>query len=260
VGHTKIHSSAIVDSDAILDDGVEIGAFAIIGPKVSIAAQTKIGPHAVIDGKTKIGKNNLISAFSSIGSRPQDLKFKGEETTLEIGDGNMFREYSNVSLGTAGGGGRTVIGNHNLFMVNTHVAHDCNIGNHVIVANCVALAGHVEVGDGAVLGGMAAVHQFCRIGKYSMTAGGAMVTQDVVPYGMVHGDRARVNGLNIIGLRRLGVKPDDLKSIKEMYRLVFDANLTVEDAVKKIEDTLPDSTYRTEWIEFLRRGERGLCR
>lgn len=257
---TNIHATAIVAKGAEIGAGVEIGPYSVIGAHVRIGAGTRIGAHVVIEGRTTMGERNLISSFSSIGSRPQDLKFKGEDTALEIGDDNMLREYCNVSLGTEGGGGKTVIGHKNLFMVYTHVAHDCVVGNQVIAANCVALAGHVEVQDGAVLGGLSAVHQFCRVGRLSMTAGGAMVTQDIVPYGMVHGDRARINGLNVVGLRRLGVKNDELKAIKDMYRLVFDENLTLEDAIAKIEQDVADSTYRSEWLAFLRKGERGLCR
>lgn len=257
---SKIHQSALVHPEASVDSSVEIGPFAVVGPKVKIGAGTKIGAHAVIEGRTTIGERNLISSFASIGSQPQDLKYRGEDTTLVIGNDNMFREYCNVSLGTEGGGGKTIIGDKNLFMVFTHVAHDCVIGNHVIVANNVALAGHVEVGDGAVFGGLAAVHQFCRVGKYSMTAGGSMVTQDIVPYGMVHGDRARINGLNVVGIRRLGIKNDDLRAIKEMYHIVFEENLTLEDAMKKIEASVAVSPYREEWLTFLRQGERGICR
>lgn len=256
----KIHPSAVIDPRAKIDPNAEIGPSVVIGPHVSIGPDTIVGAHAVIEGHTTIGARNLISSFASIGSRPQDLKYKGEETTLTIGDDNMFREYCNVSIGTEGGGGRTVIGNKNLFMVFTHVAHDCIIGNNVIVANNVALAGHVEVGDGAVFGGLAAVHQFCRIGKYSMSAGGSMVTQDVVPYGMVHGDRARISGLNVVGLRRLGLKAEEMRGLKDMYRLVFEESLTLEDALVRIEKDVPASVYKEEWLQFLRHGERGICR
>ncbi len=257
---TQIHPTAIVNKGAHIGVGVDIGPYAVIGSKVVIGDGCTIGAHGVIEGRTSIGRDNLISAFASIGSRPQDLKYKNEDTELVIGDRNMFREYCNVSLGTEGGGGRTVIGDSGLFMVYTHVAHDCRIGNNVIVANGVALAGHVEVGDGAVLGGLSAVHQFCRVGRLSMTAGGAMVTQDIVPYGMVHGDRARINGLNVIGLRRLGVKAEEMRAIKDMYRLVFEENLTLDTAVSRIRDEIADSVYKSDWLAFLAKGERGLCR
>ena len=256
----RIHSSAIIKSGAQLANDVEIGPYAVIGAHVQIGVGTKVGSHAVIEGRTSIGERNLISAFASIGSRPQDLKYRGEDTALVIGNDNMFREYSNVSLGTEGGGGKTVIGNHNLFMVYTHVAHDCVVGSHVIAANAVGLAGHVEVGDGAVLGAMSAFHQFCRVGAYSMTAGGAMVSQDVIPYGMVHGDRAKINGLNVVGLRRLGISAEDLRALKDMYRLLFDENLTQDDAQARIKSEIAESKYRSAWLTFLAHGGRGLCR
>jgi UDP-N-acetylglucosamine acyltransferase len=257
---TTIHPTAIVESGAYLGSGVKVGAYSIVGSKAVIGDRTEINSHVVISGRTIIGKDNLISSFGSIGSRPQDLKFKGEDTELVIGDNNMFREYCNVSLGTAGGGGKTLIGDNNLFMVYTHVAHDCMIGNHVIAANCVAMAGHVSVDDGAVLGGLSAVHQFCRVGKLAMIAGGAMVTQDVVPYGMVHGDRARINGLNVVGLRRLGLKNSELQGIKAMYHLVFDSSLTLDDALSRIAKEVEESEYRKVWLDFLKNSERGLCR
>jgi UDP-N-acetylglucosamine acyltransferase len=257
---TTIHPTAIVESGAYLGLGVKVGAYSIVGSKAVIGDRTEINSHVVISGRTIIGKDNLISSFGSIGSRPQDLKFKGEDTELVIGDNNMFREYCNVSLGTAGGGGKTIIGDNNLFMVYTHVAHDCMIGNHVIAANCVAMAGHVSVDDGAVLGGLSAVHQFCRVGKLAMIAGGAMVTQDVVPYGMVHGDRARINGLNVVGLRRLGLKNSELQGIKAMYHLVFDSSLTLDDALSRIAKEVEESEYRKVWLDFLKNSERGLCR
>ena len=256
---TTIHPTAIVESGAYLGLGVKVGAYSIVGSKAVIGDRTEINSHVVISGRTIIGKDNLISSFGSIGSRPQDLKFKGEDTELVIGDNNMFREYCNVSLGTAGGGGKTLIGDNNLFMVYTHVAHDCMIGNHVIAANCVAMAGHVSVDDGAVLGGLSAVHQFCRVGKLAMIAGGAMVTQDVVPYGMVHGDRARINGLNVV-LRRLGLKNSELQGIKAMYHLVFDSSLTLDDALSRIAKEVEESEYRKVWLDFLKNSERGLCR
>jgi UDP-N-acetylglucosamine acyltransferase len=256
----QIHPTAIVETGAKLGVGVKIGPYSIIGKNVEIGDGCDIQQYVVFSGRVKVGTNNLFSAFGSVGSRPQDLKFKGEDTELIIGDNNMFREYCNLSLGTEGGGGKTVIGNDNLFMVYTHVAHDCIVGNRAIAANCVALAGHVHVGDGAVLGGLSAVHQFCRVGTLAMVAGGAMVTQDVVPYGMVHGDRARINGLNVVGLRRLGVKNSDLQGIKAMYHLVFDSNLTLEDAISRINVDVPESEYRKAWLDFLAKGDRGLCR
>jgi UDP-N-acetylglucosamine acyltransferase len=259
-GETRIHPSAIVENGAQLGVGVNIGPYSIVSRHAVIGDGTDIQSHVVVSGRVRLGKNNLISSFSSIGSRPQDLKYKGEDTELIVGDNNMFREYCNLSLGTEGGGGKTIIGNDNLFMVYTHVAHDCIVGNRVIAANSVALAGHVEVNDGAVLGGLSAVHQFCRVGRLAMIAAGSMVTQDVVPYGMVHGDRARINGLNVVGLRRLGIKNTELQSIKAMYHLVFDSSLTLDDAVSRIAKEVDENSYRKVWLDFLSKSERGLCR
>ncbi len=256
----KIHETAVVSSRAELDGDIEIGPFAVIEDQVKIASGTKVGPHAVISGRTRIGKNNLISAFASIGSRPQDLKYNNEDTELHIEDNNMFREYCNVSLGTVTGDNVTKIGSHNLFMVYTHVAHDCEIGDHTILANGVALAGHVRVHDKAVLGGLSAVHQFCRIGSFAMIAGGAMVTQDVAPYCMVHGDRAQLSGLNVVGLRRMSLTPEEVSSIKEMYRLTFSSNLKLDDAIEKIKSDVSDSEYRAQFLLFLSTSSRGLCR
>jgi UDP-N-acetylglucosamine acyltransferase len=259
-GDTVIHPTAIIEPGAQLGVGVKIGPYSIIGRDVVLGDGSNIHSHVVMTGRVRLGKNNLISSFSSVGSRPQDLKYKGEDTELIIGDNNMFREYCNLSLGTEGGGGKTIIGDDNLFMVYTHVAHDCIVGNRVIAANSVALAGHVEVNDGAVLGGLSAVHQFCRVGRLAMIAAGSMVTQDVVPYGMVHGDRARINGLNVVGLRRLGIKNADLQAIKSMYHLVFDSSLTLDDAVSRIAKDVEESEYRKVWLDFLSKSERGLCR
>jgi len=257
---TKIHPSAIIEPGAEIGSGVSIGPYCVIGSKVQIGDNCQIHSHVVMSGRVKLGRNNLVSSFASVGSRPQDLKYRGEDSELLIGDNNMFREYCNLSLGTDGGGGKTVIGNDNLFMVHTHVAHDCQVGHKVIAANCVALAGHAVIDDGAVLGGLSAVHQFCRVGRLSMIAAGAMVTQDVVPYGMVHGDRARINGLNVVELRRHGVKNSDLQAIKAMYHLVFDSSLTLDDAISKIRKEVEDSEYRRVWLDFLKDSERGLCR
>lgn len=257
---TKIHPTAIIETGAELGVGVTVGAYSIIGAHAQIGDNCQINSHVVISGRVKLGEKNLISSFASLGSRPQDLKYKGEDTELLIGDSNMFREYCNISLGTDGGGGKTVIGSDNLFMVYTHVAHDSQVGNRVIAANCVAIAGHAVIDDGAVLGGLSAVHQFCRVGRLAMIAAGAMVTQDVVPYGMVQGDRARINGLNVVGLRRLGVKNSDLQAIKSMYHLVFDSSLTLDDAIVRIKKDVEDSEYRRVWLEFLKDSERGLCR
>jgi len=255
-----IHPSAVISPGAEIAKNVGIGAFAVIGPKVKLSEGVRVGAHAVVDGRTTIGPRTRISPFASIGSIPQDLKYHGEDAELIIGAENQFREYCNVSIGTEGGGGKTVIGSRNLFMVYTHIAHDCVIGDDCIAANGVAMAGHVHVGDRAVLGGLSAIHQFCRIGTMAMIAGGAMVSQDVPPFTMVHGNRAVPNGLNAIGIKRAGLGTEGLAGIKNMYRLLYSENLTVEDAVTLILAEVPAAPWRDVFVEFLRKSERGVCR
>ena len=256
----SIHPTALIHKGAEFGVGVNIGPYAVIGPNVKLHDEVEIGPHCVVDRKVTIGARTKVSSFASIGALPQDLKYRGEDTELVIGVDNLFREYSNISIGTEGGGGRTTIGDRNLFMVYTHVAHDSVIGNSCIFANSVAIAGHVHVDDFSVLGGLSAVHQFCRIGSMAMIAGGAMVVQDVPPYCMVQGDRATPNGLNVVGLRRAGCKPEELTAIKSMYRMLYNENLTVEDAIIRMEADLPASHWRAKFVEFLQKSERGVCR
>src|SRR6056297_2806485 len=216
-----IHSTALIAPGAKLDPSVEVGPYAVIGEHVSIGPGTTVGPHTVIEGHTRIGENNQIFQFASVGAIPQDLKFHGETSYLEIGDGNKIREFVTIHLGTEDGGGTTRIGNNNLFMAYAHVAHDCCIGNQVIMANAATLAGHVEVNDYAILGGLSAVHQFVRIGSHVMASGGSMIGQDVAPYLIVQGDRAKPAGLNLTGLKRRGYSREALANIKAMYKLVF---------------------------------------
>jgi UDP-N-acetylglucosamine acyltransferase len=256
----KIHPTAIVHSGAELGKQVEVGAFSIVGPKVKLGDNVKVLSHAVVDGRTAIGEGTTIHPFATVGITPQDLKYKGEDTELEIGSRNTIREYVNISTGTIDGGGRTVIGSQNLFMVYTHIAHDCIIGDRCIVANSVSVAGHVEIHDGAVIGGLAGIHQFTKIGSMAMVAAGSMVAQDVMPFCMVHGDRAQMNGLNVVGLRRLGVKSEQLEQVKQMYKIVFNSSLTQDDALAKIKQEIPASEYQKRFIAFLQASNRGLCR
>jgi len=255
-----IHTTAIVAGGAELADDVQVGPYAVIGANVKIGSGTTIGPHAVIEGRTTIGKENQIFQFASIGAVPQDLKFHGEDSTLVIGDRNKIREFTTLHLGTADGGGNTQVGSDNLFMAYSHVAHDCIVGNGVILANGATLAGHVEVDDNAILGGLSAVHQFTRIGAHVMASGGSMITQDVPPYTIVQGDRAKVVGLNLVGLKRRGFAPDVLKTIKQAYKLVFRAGLKLEEAIAEIESTLEKSAELNLFVDFLKKSERGLAR
>jgi len=227
---------------------------------VKIGSGTTVGPHAVIEGRTEIGRDNHIFQFASVGAIPQDLKFHGEESSLSIGDRNKIREFVTIHLGTEDGGGKTTVGSDNLLMAYAHVAHDCVVGNHVILANAATLAGHVEVDDFAILGGLSAVHQFCRVGCHVMASGGSMITQDVVPYTIVQGDRAKTVGLNLIGLKRRGFAPEVLKTIKQAYRMVFRSGSPLEEALAKIENDLDGSPELSVFVEFIKSSERGLAR
>jgi UDP-N-acetylglucosamine acyltransferase len=226
-----IHPTALVDPAAELDSEVEIGPYAVIGPRVSVGTGSTIGPHAVIRGPTRIGAGNRIFQFASVGEDPQDKKYAGEETWLEIGDGNVIREFATVHRGTVQDRGSTRIGSGNLFMAYSHVAHDCRIGDNVIMANAASLAGHVEVQDWAILGGFTIVHQFCRIGAHSFCAMGSVITKDVPPYLMVGGHPAEPRGVNAEGLRRRDIESDSIQQLKSAYRLLYMSNRKLEDAV-----------------------------
>jgi UDP-N-acetylglucosamine acyltransferase len=230
----RIHPTAIIHPEAKLHETVEVAPYAVIGPKVRIGAETKVGPHAVIEGRTTIGQKNRIFQFASIGAVPQDLKYAGEDAELVIGDENQIREFTTLHIGTDAGGGVTRVGNRNLFMAYTHVAHDCVVGNHCILANSAALAGHVEVGDHVILGGLSAVHQFTRIGKHAFIAGGAMVGMDVPPYCTAQGDRAELAGLNTVGLSRNGYSDEQIGRIKDAYKILFRSKLGLNEAVSKL--------------------------
>ncbi len=255
-----IHPTAIIAPGAKLADDISVGPYAVIGEYVEIGAGSSVGPHTVIEGRTTIGRDNQIFQFASIGAVPQDLKFHGEETTLIIGDRNKIREFTTLHLGTEDGGGVTRVGNDNLMMAYSHVAHDCLVGDHVILANGATLAGHVEVDDYAILGGLSAVHQFVRVGAHVMASGGSMIAQDVAPYIIVQGDRAKVVGLNLIGLKRRGFSADVLKTIKQAYRLVFRSGMKLEEAISTIESTLKSSAELDYFVRFLKKSERGLAR
>jgi len=256
-----IHSTAIIAPGAELDPTVTVGPYSVIGEHVKIGAGTSVGPHVVIEGQTEIGCDNQIFQFASIGAIPQDLKFAGEVSYLKIGDRNRIREFVTIHLGTEDGGGVTTIGNDNLFMAYSHVAHDCIVRNHVILANAATLAGHVEVGDFAILGGLSAVHQFARVGCHVMASGGSMIGQDIVPYAIVQGDRAKVVGLNLIGLKRRGFSSEALSNIKKMYKLVFRENLRLEESIAQIEEQFDISASEVAtYLDFLKKSERGLAR
>ncbi|MBP7247570.1 MAG: acyl-ACP--UDP-N-acetylglucosamine O-acyltransferase [Negativicutes bacterium] len=255
---TSIHPTAIVEEGAVIGEGVEIGPYAVIGPNVQIGDGCKIGPHVVIAGSTMIGKNCRFSPGASIGSVPQDLKYKGEKSFLVIGDNCTFREYCTISLGT-GENGETRIGSNCLFMAYTHVAHDCIVGNHVIMSNVATLAGHVSVEDRVVIGGLAAVHQFTKIGRNAMLGGGALVSHDVPPYTIVAGYPAKVRGLNNVGMARAGVSEQIRREIKKAFRILYRSSLSLSEAITQMEEQLVFSDELDHFVRFLRNAERGVC-
>jgi len=255
-----IHPTAIIDPKAELDEDVEVGPYAVIGEHVTVGRGTTIGTHAVIDGWTRIGEDNRIFPMASVGGVPQDLKYRGEKTWLRIGDRNIIREFATLQPGTDTGIGETVVGNDNLFMAYSHVAHDCLIGNRVIMANGATLAGHVLVEDFTILGGLSAVHQYVRIGESAMLSGGAMVGQDVLPFTIAAGDRARMRGLNIVGLRRRGFTEESISILKKAYRILFFSRLRVGDALARIRNELPSTPQLSHFLEFVEKTERGICR
>lgn len=257
---SKVHATAIIHPEARLHESVEVGPFSVIGPKVKIGADTVVGPHVVIEGDTTLGAKNRVFQFAAIGAVPQDLKYAGEETRLEIGDENTIREFATLHIGTAGGGGVTRIGNHNLLMAYSHVAHDCQIGNHCIFANSSNLAGHVVVSDHVHLGGLAAVHQFTRIGEHAFISGGAMVTMDVPPYCTAQGDRAELTGLNTVGLARAGYTEDQISRIKDAYKILFRSKLGLNEAISKLRAEHGGHPEIDTLLEFIASSKRGLTR
>jgi len=254
-----IHPTAIVDAGADLGN-VEVGPYAVIGSGVKLHDGVRVGPHAVLIGNTVVGADCQIHAHAVIGGDPQDLKYAGETSGLEIGERNVFREYVTVNRGTAQGGALTRIGNDNLFMACAHVGHDARIGSHCVLANSVALAGHVTVEDSAVLGGMAGVHQHSRIGRYAMLGAGAMAAQDVPPFSIAQGDRARLFGLNIIGLRRGGFDSDAISALRNAFRELFSKGAPLRIAVEKVRQAHGETGEVQELLTFVESSQRGLCR
>jgi len=255
-----IHKTAIVDSSTVLGDGVEIGPYSIIGPKVIIGDNTKIDAHVIVKGPTEIGKRCSISPFSSIGEIPQDLKFKGEDTKLIIGDDNLIREYVTINRGTQEGRGITSIGDHNFFMAYTHIAHDCNISNHVIMANGATLAGHISIHEFAILGGLVAVHQFVTIGRNAFIGGCSAVSQDIPPFCLAAGNRARLHGLNLTGLKRAGIPSDTIRNLKKAYRIIFRSGLALKEGIIQARQSINDSPEVDHLIEFIQESKRGIHR
>lgn len=255
-----IHQTAVIDPDAQLHDGVEVGAYSIIGPGVEIGADCEIGHHVVIEGPTRIGARCRIFPFASLGLEPQDKKYQGEASQLEIGDNNTIREYVTINRGTDVGGGITRLGNHGWVMAYCHIAHDCIVGNYVTMSNAATLGGHVIVKDYANLGGMAGVHQFCRVGEYSLVGAQSLITQDVVPFAIVAGNRAKLAGVNYIGLDRRGFSSVEIDVINQAYKIFFKSGLTRDDALVRLREEFPESDHIGILTDFIQTSERGVCR
>jgi UDP-N-acetylglucosamine acyltransferase len=256
-----IHPTAIVDPKAQIGEEVEIGPYSVIEKGVSIGEGTKIGPHVVIREGTQIGKRCQIFQFASIGEAPQFLGFKGEKTLLQIGDQNIIRECVTLHRGTPHGGGKTIIGNNNYFMAYSHVAHDCEIGNDVIISNAVALAGHIVIEDQAIIGGLVAIHQFIRVGTYAIIGGFSGVLLDIPPYVKAQGDRAKLFGLNTVGLKRANFSEETMKALKKAYRIIFRSGLTLEKAIKAAgEDEISHTPEVQHLLHFIQHSKRGIAR
>ena len=255
-----IHPTAIIHPKAQLGPGVSVGPFAVIQEHVTIGARTSIGAHCVVEGRTTIGEECEIFTGAVIGSIPQDLKYRGEETVLVIGDRNKIREYVTMNLGTEDGGGKTIIGSDGFFMAYSHVAHDCVIGNHVIIANSVALAGHITVEDRAIIGGLVGVHQFVRIGTLAFIGGCSRVAQDVPPYATVVGYPAKVFGLNSEGLRRAEIAEDAKQSLHRAFRILFHSQLSMSHALEQAARDVPSTPELAHLLRFIRDSKRGICR
>ncbi len=258
-----IHQTAVVDPTAQLDSSVDIGPYAVIGADVNIGAETVVQAHAVVNGPTTIGKRNLIGSFATVGGAPQDLSYRGEPTELIVGDDNQIREYASIHRGTPSGSGKTVIGSNCLLMAYIHIAHDCRIGDHVIMANVATLAGHVHVGERAAIGGLVAVHQFCRVGTLSYIGGVSGLGHDVPPYVIVAGirDRTRVSGINKVGLRRNGFSREVIHNLDAIFRIIYRSpNLLLKDALDMARKEYPDCPEVQHMVDFFESSKRGVVR
>lgn len=257
---TEIHPTAIVDDGATLGEGVRIGPYSCVGAEVTLEDGVRLVSHVVVDGRTTVGPNTHVYPFASIGHPPQDMKYKGEPSELVIGANNIVREHVTMNPGTAGGGMVTTVGNNCLFMVGSHVAHDCLIGNHVVLANNATLGGHVLVEDYAILGGLSAVHQFVRIGRHAMVGGMSGVEQDVIPYGSAMGNRARLGGLNVVGLRRRGFSRSEIAALRKAYRLLFAEEGEMAERLDDVAEMYKDNEAVMDIVHFIRtESSRAIC-
>jgi UDP-N-acetylglucosamine acyltransferase len=247
----RIHPLSVVEDGAVLGENVQIGPFCHVGPKVRLGDGCELLSHVVITGRTTIGRNNRFFQNAVIGADPQSVHFHGEETTLELGDDNTVREGVTMNTGTAGGGGKTVVGASNLFLAYSHVAHDCKLGNHIILSNNVLLAGHVTVEDRAILGGGSAVHQFSRIGRHAFVGGLSGVAYDVIPYGMLNGNPGVLSGLNVVGMSRAGIARETIHRVRRAYKDIFESDETIRTAAARIRDTYLDCPEVIEILDFI---------
>lgn len=253
----EVHSTAVVASGARLGPGARIGPYAVVGDGVELGRGTSVGPHAQLEGPAVFGEENRIFAHAVLGFEPQDLKYRGEPTKLVVGARNVFREFTTVHRGTASGRGETVIGDDNYFMAYSHVAHDCRVGSATVFANCASLAGHVEVGDRAVLSAFAAVHQFARIGRNAFVGGYTQCRQDVLPFCKTEGTDAKTYGVNTIGLKRQGFPDEEIEVLQKAYRFLVKSRLNTSQAIQRIESELAGSPAVEELVRFIRESKRG---
>jgi UDP-N-acetylglucosamine acyltransferase len=256
----RIHEKALVDPAAEIADDVEIGPFSVIGPKVRIGPGSWVGPHVVITGRTTIGKNTRIFQFASMGEEPQDKKYDGEDTELIIGDDNTIRELCTFSRGTIQGDGKTIIGNNNWIMACVHIAHDCQLGDNIIMANNASLAGHVTVGNWAILSGYSLIHQFCTVGEHSFTSFASHVNQSIPPYVTVSGEKAKARGVNIEGLKRRGYSKDQIQQVRRAYRVLYRSDLPLEEARRKLDEMAAEHDEIKPWVDFLETTEKSFIR
>lgn len=257
---TNIHPTAVIHSKAQIADGVEIGPYTVVGEHVKIGKDTRISSHVLIEGWTTIGERNQILSFSSIGTPPQDIGYRNEETALIIGNDNVIRECATIHRATTKQDRKTVIGNNNFLMAYSHVAHDSTLGNHIIMANSVALGGHIVIEDYAILGGIVAVHQFVRIGAYAIVGGMTGVSMDIPPYVSASGGRAQLYGLNLVGLKRRGFTDEAINTLKKVYKIIFRSGLTQDEAFQKVQAEFPGSPEAAHFVEFMKNSKRGVTR
>jgi len=257
---TRIHETALVDRRAEIDSDVEIGPYSLVGKHVRIGKGCRVKSHVVIEGRTTLGEGNVLFQFATVGSVPQDLKYKGEPSELIIGNHNTIREFVSLNPGTAGGGMVTRLGDGNLLMMYCHIAHDCILGSHNIIANGATLGGHVVIEDYVIVGGLVGIHQFTKIGRGAILGAGSRVSKDVPPYCNATGDRARLHGLNLEGLKRRGFGPEKIEALKKAYRIMFRSKLKTEAAIVKIRQELSGCAEVQQLVTFIENSQRGICR